>query len=224
MATIVAASPATSTVASKRSTERAERQRVLPPTLASMTSHPTSPRLPPLAPDDMSDDQRELIGQTGAGSRPLNIFATLVRAPGLFRRWAPFGGKLLRGGKLSDRQRELVILRTALRCDAAYEWGQHVAIARDAGLSDDEILRVAEGPSAGGWSDDDRAVLQAVDDLHDDHCIADDTWSELAARLSEEQLIELPMLSGHYAMLAGVLNSCGVQPEGPLPPLGRVEA
>jgi alkylhydroperoxidase family enzyme len=169
----------------------------------------------------MDDDQRELVGQAG-GRRPLNIFATLVRAPGLYRRWSPFAGKLLRGGKLSARDRELVILRTAFRCGARYEWGQHVAIARDAGVSDDEIRRVAEGPDAGGWSDHDRALVRAVDELHDDHCITDATWATLAATFTAEQLIELPMLSGHYALLAGVLNSLGVQPEGTLPALGAV--
>jgi acyl-CoA dehydrogenase-like protein len=34
-------------------------------------------------------------------------------------------------------------------------------------------------------------------------------------------LIELVVLAGHYALLAGVLNSLGVQPEGPLPALGE---
>ena len=57
---------------------------------------------------------------------------------------------------------------------------------------------------------------------HDDHCIGDATWTALAARYDTEQLIEIPMLAGHYAMLAGVLNSLGVQPESDdLPALGE---
>ena len=51
------------------------------------------PRIAPLSPEEMSDDQRELLG----AAPPLNLFATLVRHPGLYRRWAPFGGKLLAG-------------------------------------------------------------------------------------------------------------------------------
>ena len=178
---------------------------------------PEVPRLAPLTADELSDDQRTLL----AAAPPLNIFATLVRHPGLYRRWAPFGGKLLQGAKLPARDRELVILRVAFRCDAAYEWGQHVGIGRLAGLTDDEIRRVAVGPDATGWSDEDATTLRAVDELTDDHRIGDVTWAALAARYSDEQLIELPMLAGHYAMLAGVLNSCGVQPEGPLPALGQ---
>jgi 4-carboxymuconolactone decarboxylase len=177
------------------------------------------PRIPPLNPDELTDEQRELIG---GGAPPLNIFLTLARAPGLMRRWLPFGGKLLGGGKLTSRDRELVILRTAFRCDATYEWAQHVAIAGTAGVTTDEIRLVARGPAADGWNDADAMLLRAVDELLDDHCISDATWSALAARYSTEQLIEMPMLAGHYAMLAGMLNSLGVQPERPdLPALGE---
>jgi 4-carboxymuconolactone decarboxylase len=178
------------------------------------------PRIPPLHPDELTEQQRELIG--GGTAPPLNIFLTLARYPGLLRKWLPFGGKLLAGGKLTPRDRELVILRSAFRSGARYEWAQHVAIAGTAGLSTDEIRRVAKGPDATGWNDDDAALLRAVDELHDAHCIGDDTWNALARRYGTEQLIEIPMLAGHYAMLAGVLNSLGVQPETTdLPALGE---
>lgn len=56
----------------------------------------------------------------------------------------------------------------------------------------------------------------------DDHRITDAPWAALAARLDEHQLIELPMLVGHYVMLAGVLNSLGVEPDARLPALGEL--
>ena len=40
-----------------------------------------------------------------------------------------------------------------------------------------------------------------------------DTWSALAARYDERQLIEVPMLVGHYHLMAFTLNSLGVQLE-----------
>lgn len=185
-----------------------------------MTARPSSPRIPPLSAEEETDQQREVLDAAGP-VRGLNIFATLARHPRLLRRWLPFGGKLLQGSTLPARDRELVILRVAWRCEARYEWGQHVAIAREAGLSDDEIRRTATGPDGEGWSQADATLLRAVDELHDDHCITDETWAPLAARYDTEQLIELPMLAGHYALLAGALNSFGVQPERALPELGE---
>lgn len=186
-----------------------------------MTDTPDAPRIRPLTDDEMSDDQRQLLEPMGPGAS-MGIFATLARHPGLFRRWMPFAGKLLQGGKLSDRDRELLILRTAYLCDASYEWGQHVAIGRAAGLTDEELGRIPAGPDAEGWTTDDATLLRAVDELQRDHRIGDATWADLAERYSEEQLLELPMVSGHYAMLAGVLNSLGVRDEDGLPRLGEI--
>ena len=85
-----------------------------------------------------------------------------------------------------------------------------MVIGRDAGLTDDEILRVRRGPGD-GWSRLDSTLLQAADELHQDWCIADPTWAVLADVYTTEQLIELPMLVGHYQMIAMTLNSLGVQ-------------
>ena len=186
-----------------------------------VVERPSSPRIRPLAPEQLTDEQQKLLGQVGLDPT-LNIFATIARHPALMRRWLPFGGKLLQAGTLAARDRELVILRVAWLCRAAYEWAQHVSIARGAGLTDEEILRVPGGPDVPGWSDDDRTLLHAVDELLADHCITDDTWRVLASRYTEQQLIELPMLAGHYALLAGGLNSWGVRPESGGPALGQV--
>jgi 4-carboxymuconolactone decarboxylase len=179
---------------------------------------PDHPRVAPLAEDEADDQSRELLGGVGSMTGPAaNIFATLVRHPGLFRRWLPFGGKLL-VGKLPGRDRELLILRTAWHTRAAYEWGQHVGIARGAGVSDEEIGRVPDGPDA-GWDEADRVLLTAADELHDDACISDATWAALARRYDTQQLIEVPMLVGHYHMVAFALNSLGVQREEGVPGL-----
>ncbi len=150
-----------------------------------------------------------------AGS-PLNIFMTLVRHPGLFRKWLPFGGKLL-DGKLPARERELLILRTGWRCRSEYEWGQHALIGREAGLTDEELRRIKEGPDAPGWDPFDAVLLRAADELHDDSCISDTTWDALASRYDERQLIEVPMLVGQYHLVSFALNSLGVQREPGVP-------
>src|SRR5437762_13760942 len=111
-----------------------------------------APRMPPLTPEQQDERQRELLAGVAVGGPASNIFATLVRHPGLFRHWLPFGGKLL-VGKLPARERELLVLRTAWHCRSEYEWGQHVVIARTSGVSDDEIGRMPAGADAEGWDD-----------------------------------------------------------------------
>ena len=169
-----------------------------------------TPRIGPLSPDELDDQARELLGGAAApNATARNIFATLVRHPGLFRRWMPFGGKLL-AGKLPARDRELLILRTAWRCRSEYEWGQHVTIAQAAGLTREEIERVREGAVAAEWTPFESALLWAVDEMHESARIRDETWRLLSSQYDERQLIEVPMLVGHYHMLAFTLNTLGV--------------
>lgn len=154
---------------------------------------------------------RELLDQSSSGAETdANIFTTLVRAPGLFRRWLPFGGKLL-SGKLPARDRELLILRTGWNCRAEYEWAQHVRLALRLGITASEVERVALGPDADGWSPFDAALLRAADELHETSTISDATWSIVAERYDTAQLIELPMLVGHYHLVAMTLNTLGVE-------------
>ncbi|HEX6421212.1 MAG TPA: carboxymuconolactone decarboxylase family protein [Acidimicrobiales bacterium] len=174
---------------------------------------PAAPRIPPLPPAERDERARDLLERAGGpAAGATNIFATLVRHPGLFRRWLPFGGKLL-AGELPPRDRELLILRTAWNCRSPYEWGQHVRIARSAGVADADIERVAHGPAAEGWSAHDALLMAAADELHGDACVSDRTWAALADRYDERQLIEVPMLVGHYHLVAFALNSLGVQLE-----------
>ncbi|HZJ27506.1 MAG TPA: carboxymuconolactone decarboxylase family protein, partial [Acidimicrobiia bacterium] len=100
---------------------------------------PTEPRIPPLPEAEWDAKARELLSLVGVpGAIATNIFTTLVRHPRLYRRFLAYGGVLLTGA-LPARDRELMILRTAARCGAEYEWGQHVRIATEGGVSAAEI-------------------------------------------------------------------------------------
>jgi len=103
------------------------------------------------------------------------------------------------------------VLRVACVRRCTYEWEQHVVLAGDAGLSSDEIARVADGPDAPGWSPLERAMLAAVDELVRDATVADDTWAALAAGLDEQQLLDLVFTVGAYEVLAMAFRSLGVE-------------
>jgi 4-carboxymuconolactone decarboxylase len=176
-----------------------------------VTEQLSSPRIPPVSPEERTGQVRELLDAATVGAAAdANIFATLVRAPGLFRRWLPFGGKLL-NGKLPARDRELLILRTGWNCGAEYEWAQHARLALSCDLRAAEIDRVVLGPDAEGWSDFERTLLRAADELHSDWIVSDPTWAALTERYDTQQLIEVPMLVGHYHLVAMTLNTLGVQ-------------
>jgi alkylhydroperoxidase family enzyme len=173
----------------------------------------TTLRVPPLPESEWTEEVRAALGPRTVSGQALNIFTTLAHHPQLLKRWLVFGGHILGGSTLPPRARELVILRTGYRCKAEYEWGHHTVIARMVGISDDEILRVTEGPRAAGWEPFDALLLRAVDELHDDKVVSDATWAALGEHLDTKQMLDLVFTVGQYTLVSMALNTLGVQNE-----------
>ena len=180
-------------------------------------SSPTSPRLEPRAVEELDDETAELLRRNAIGGRVLNIFGTLAHHPDLLRRWLVFATHVLRKSTLAPRERELVILRIGWLCRSDYEWGQHVLIGREAGLTDDEIRAIADGPEAPMWSELDRLLLRATDELHGNARIGDETWNALSDLLSPQQLLDLVFAVGQYNLVSMALNSFGVERDEGVP-------
>ena len=170
-----------------------------------------TPRIEPLQEADWNEATTELLAPIAKRGRVLNIFRTLAQHSDLARRWMVFANHILGKSTLSSRDRELLILRIGYLCQAEYEWGQHVAIARRIGMSDAEILLAKTGPKTAGIGELDRLLLSATDELHADSHISDDTWNGLSNHYSTQQLMDLVFTVGQYNLVSMALNSFGVQ-------------
>ncbi len=166
------------------------------------------PRLKPLPREKWDDETRAILGD---GDPTLNIFATLAHHPKLMKRWLVFGNHVLAKNTLAPRDRELLILRTGWNCRAPYEWGQHVAVARMVGVTDDEITRVTEGPGAAGWAPRDALLVKAADELHRDQTLSDATFGSLAEHYDERELLDIVFTVGQYHLVSMALNAFGVE-------------
>lgn len=153
------------------------------------------------------------VAGVAMGTAPPNIFTTLGRHRGIFRKWLRFAGALMPGGRLPRADTELLILRVAHNTGCDYEWQHHERLARLTGLSAADVERVRQADVAEGWSERQAKLLRAADELHADRKITDTTWRALSAMLREDELIELCLLVGHYEMLAMTLNSLEVEPD-----------
>jgi len=180
---------------------------------------PSTPRIAPLPESEWTDEARTVIEPTKAlsGGQVFNVFSTLAHHPKLLKHWMVFANHILAKSTLSARDRELLILRAGWLCGSEYEWAQHVVIGKMAGLTEEEIDRVADGPDAPGWSKEDATLLRAADELKRDSCLSDATWAALRERYSTEQILDLIFTVGQYAMLAGALNSLGVEIDATVP-------
>jgi len=179
------------------------------------------PRIAPLPESEWDDDVRVLIEQVWEGpprGSPNNLFRTFARRRDLLGPWGEFG-RAVYNGRLSKRDRELLVLRVAWLTQCRFEWAFHEPLALRIGMTREEILRVVEGPGAAGWEEREATLLRAADELHEASRISDDTWARLAGWYDEGQLIEIPVIVGGYTLVAQLTNTLRIAPWDHLPAL-----
>jgi 4-carboxymuconolactone decarboxylase len=176
-------------------------------------------RIKPLKPGEFPSAMREALAAlrppnprhqplpTTDRPKALNVLGAMAHHPDLARAYFTFNGHLLLGTTLSERHRELLVMRVAAVRKCGYEWAQHLFVARDAGLTDEEIGRIAYGPDAPFWSPLEAAMLRATDELIDPGAIAEATWQALAAELDNRQLLDLIFTVCGYDALARMFSS-----------------
>jgi alkylhydroperoxidase family enzyme len=128
----------------------------------------------------------------------------------LFRPFLAFNLRLMPRGRLDRRDSEALILRTARLCGSRYEWTQHRAIGRRAGLSPEQIEAIGSDPGSELLGERTRRLLRIVPELLEAHALSEPTYEDLARSFEPAEVLEAVMLVGNYAMLAGALNSFGV--------------
>ncbi|HSV41190.1 MAG TPA: carboxymuconolactone decarboxylase family protein [Nocardioidaceae bacterium] len=149
------------------------------------------------------------------GTEDPQVFLVLGRTKRLFWGWLLFAGGLMPGGTLPRRETELVILRVAALTGCDYERSHHERLGRRVGLTSADLAAVVAGPSDPHWSDRERTILAAVDELHEKRDLSDATWTALRDELDERRTVEFLLLVGHYEMLATTLMTLRVEPDPP---------
>jgi alkylhydroperoxidase family enzyme len=136
------------------------------------------------------------------------IVVTLLRFPALWESVCQLSIQLLgTDAVLSVRDRRLALLRTAWLCQAPFPWGEHVKQSHAAGFTAEEIERITIGSAAPGWTDHERAILSAAEELREGAMIGDATWDRLALTLDEHQLFELTVLIGQFTTVSYFENA-----------------
>lgn len=186
------------------------------------------PRIAPLEAPFEPEVAAVLAPMMPPGVPPIALFRTFARNPAMavaMQGWGRY--ELSRGLSLTMRQREIVIDRTCARCGCEYEWGVHIAFfAERVGFDDDQLRSLTHGTSADDcWIDPtERALIDAVDALHDHADIDDHLWSRLRAGLDEAQLLDLLLLTGWYHAISFVARVAGVPLEPGAPRFADFEA
>lgn len=170
------------------------------------------PRIPLLAPDE-ARRAAEGVG-ISAPMAELNIFRVLLRHPQLAKRINDLLMQLIFKGRLDGRLRELVIMRLGWATGSDYEWTQHWRVARQLGVSEQDLLAVRDWRASERFGPVERAVLAATDETLEQGRIAPQTWRLCEELLGDaDVLIDLVVAIGNWRMIASLLLSLEIPVE-----------
>ena len=157
-------------------------------------------RIAPLAPPFPADVQAQFDQLPPSWLPPFVHFTVLARDPRLLRAYRQGSVAYLDPSYLSVRQREVFLLRVTGRCRNAFEWCLRVHyFADEAGLNEQQLHASVFGNATDAcWTTGDRVLIRLADELHDTASISDPLWTETREAFSEEAMLQLILLAGHY--------------------------
>ena len=179
-------------------------------------------RMPPIAPERMTDAQRTAVAEfrEARGADISGPFVPLLRSPEVMNRARAMGDYLRFRSTLPPRLSEFVILLTARSWTQQYEWYAHYDLAIKAGMSPDTGKAIAEGRRPRPMSVEEEILYDFCDEIRRNQSVSDATYSRMVSTFGEQGVIDTTGIIGYYTMLAIVLNTTRTPlPDGAVPAL-----
>jgi alkylhydroperoxidase family enzyme len=132
------------------------------------------------------------------------MYQVLGNAPEILDGWIGLGWGL-RSASAADRGLlELVIMRVAELNGSDYVWRSHWRLALKSGVDEAKLYALGRWRECDLFTGSERAVLALADALTQGAAVPDDVWSEVGARLDDQQQVVLVMTISWYCCVARV--------------------
>jgi len=165
-------------------------------------------RLPLLELDDIPEEYHHLFTDEYLGDR--HIFRAWAHNPEVLEATLEYLNVLY--DQLGQRRKELVILTVARARGARYEWHQHVDIARDKGVTIEEMQAIGGGDLS--VFDDAEFVLLQYARAVESGTVTDQIHDALIRHYSSGEIVALGLLVDFYVGLCNYIASVDLPFEG----------
>ena len=142
----------------------------------------------------------------------LNITRLLTLVPETFQPWLDFVTGIYKTD-FDPKLREIAICRYGYKTNAPYELHQHKALAKQKGVSDNELDIILSEDIVISLNDDANFICKVVDEFEDLATLSEETYEELLTRYDIKQTMTLLVTLGFFSCVTRVLNSARVQLE-----------
>jgi uncharacterized peroxidase-related enzyme len=158
--------------------------------------------------------QNELLAGLEAKSKQPNpFFRVMAHRPEVLKHFVPFYGAVMGPGSLERRLKEIAYLVAAMANHCAYCTAAHIAGARKAGLTEDQI-RAIENENDSGFSPPEQALIRYARELTRTARVSDATRDAAQGFFLEEQIVELTLVVATANFTNRFNNGLGIMPEG----------
>lgn len=135
----------------------------------------------------------------------LRPYAAMLHRPQIARATADLGAEIRYSSRLSDHDRELAILATAIERVCGFERDAHRPLAVEAGVDAATLTALDTDRSIEDGRD--AVLVDFVRSLCRNGTVADPTYESTIGMLGEEQTVELAAVVGFYSMLATFMGA-----------------
>lgn len=139
------------------------------------------------------------------------VLLTFAHHPALANAFSQLNVHLLTNNSLPVKQRQIAIMRTAWICKSVYMWSSHLRTSARCGLPSELYDPIKHGAADPYFTDFERTIIRATEELVHHKRISDANSDALATEWNKQQLLDFMFTVGCYEMVAGVMNSAGVQ-------------
>ena len=178
------------------------------------------PRYLPVQLDAANKDIREVYSsvEEQLGFVP-NFLKTLAHSGNFLEALAAFYQRITGETGLSEKIRQLAILKTCKLHKCQYTVTYHAELARKAGWSDEQIESMDDYSSSDLFSYYEKEVLQLAEQVSaEPEEIQDDFWTQLDNHFTSDQVVELITLVAFFNFLNRFIQALQIEPD-PVPKL-----
>jgi alkylhydroperoxidase family enzyme len=143
---------------------------------------------------------------------PPNLYKALANHPHLVAAWTEFSKMLRHDTRTPRALRELVILRGAQLMRSEYEWAQHLAMARKAGVREAQIRSLSVWRTSPEFDAREKAAL-ALGEAVTQGRVSDEVHLLVLKEFDHHDYVEIAAVAAFYAMVGRMLDAMGVELE-----------
>jgi alkylhydroperoxidase family enzyme len=153
---------------------------------------------------------RRIIGSSYDPEKTLNVIKMFAGTDDMFTATIGLVNAIFQAQGIDSKLREMIILRAATVLNAPYEWQANTQMARNAGLSSEEIDAAGSDGPVTGINPEFVLVCKATDELSEAGTLRDETLSELLKKYGDTITRKLVLMIAWFNLLSRFLNGCRV--------------